>query len=130
MVALFFASWLGALLGQVGALPTAGTLVLGLYPYFSLAAALGWVAGNIYLHRRRHLPRHLWRRVLLVYLLGPPGILYLLGAMAPAAQQEAAPLLPLLAFAVFGIFYLVPLTLAGSWSLPPEERERREEGKD
>jgi hypothetical protein len=112
-VALYFASWLGALLGQLGLVPLAGSVGLGLYPFFSLAAALGWLAGNLYLHRRRQAPRPLWRRLLLIHLLGPPGILYLLAAMAPAEQQAAAPLLPLLAFGVFGVFFLVPLTLSG-----------------
>jgi hypothetical protein len=123
-VALFLASWLGALLEKVGVLALAGTLDMGLYAYFSLAAALGWLAGNVYLHRRRRLPRVVWRWILPVYLAGPPSLIFLLRAMAPAQQQELAPIMPFIALAVFLVFFLVPITLAGSWSLPPEERER------
>ncbi|HVS01230.1 MAG TPA: hypothetical protein VMT16_00525 [Thermoanaerobaculia bacterium] len=122
LVGLFFASWTGALLDQLGLLSLAGTFGFGLYPLFSLAAALGWIAGNVYLHRRRRLASHrLRRRALVTWLFGPPGILYLLRQMAPAPEQQAAPLVPLLSFAVFTVFFLVPLTLGGEWSRPPEE---------
>jgi hypothetical protein len=117
LIGLFLASWLGALLGQLSVLALAGSLPLGLYPFYSLAAALGWVAGNVYVHRRRRVPAPLWRRLLLIYLVGPPGILYLVREMAPAADQALAPLVPLLGFAVFGVFFAVPVTLA-----PPSRR--------
>jgi hypothetical protein len=112
LIGLFLAGWVGALLGQLGVLELAGTLRLAFYPYFSLAAALGWIAGNVYVHRRRRLPRELRRRLLLVYLVGPPGILYLLRAMAPLVEQQIAPLVPLLGFGVFSVFFAVPVTLA------------------
>jgi hypothetical protein len=117
---------LGALLEKLGVLSLAGTLELGLYPYFILAAALGWLCGNVYLHRRRRLPREVWRWILPIYLLGPPGVLFLLHATSSAEWQELTPFFPFLASLVFLVFLLVPLTLGGSWSLPPEEREQRE----
>ena len=112
LIGLFLASWLGALLGQVRVLDLAGTAPLALYPFFSLAAGLGWLAGNVYVHRRRGIPKPLRRRLMLIYLVGPPGILYLVRAMAPAAEQAIAPLVPLLGFAVFSVFFAVPVTLA------------------
>jgi hypothetical protein len=118
---LCFASWVGALLNQIGALSLPGVLDLGLYPLYSLAAALGWVLGNTYLHRRRTLYRRARRRILPLYLLAPPGVLYLLRSLAPVEQQRLAPLVPLLAFAVYVVFFLVPLSLAGEWSRPPDE---------
>ncbi len=112
LIGLFLASWIGALLGQLGLLEMAGSLRLAFYPFFSLAAAIGWSAGNVYVHRRRLLPPLLRRRLLLIYLVGPPGILYLVRAMAPAAEQQVAPLVPLLGFGVFSVFFAVPVTLA------------------
>ena len=51
------------------------------------------------------------RRFLLIYYLGPPAILDLLRAMAPLADQRAAPFVPLYAFGVFSILFLVPVTM-------------------
>lgn len=112
LIGLFFAGWAGALLHQWGILSLAGTLSIGLYPFFSLAAALGWVSGNVYVLRRRGLPRPMRRKVLLVYLVGPPGILFLLRSFAPAADQQVAPLVPLLGFGVFAVFFCVPVALS------------------
>lgn len=107
----FFACWSLALLYFVGLIPLAGTLEISLYGLYGLAAAAGWLSGNFYIHRSSKLPRALRRRLLVVYLLGPPGILYLLWAMAPPADQLAAPFVPLYAFGVFVIFFLVPVLL-------------------
>lgn len=112
LIGLFLAAWLSALLGQLGVLDLAGSLRLAFYPFFSLAAAMGWVAGNVYVHRRRGLPQPLRRRLLMIWLVGPPGILYLIRGMAPAAEQAIAPLVPLLGFGVYSVFFLVPVTLA------------------
>ncbi len=118
LVALFFASWLGALVHQLQWISLSGALSLGLYPLFSLAAFLGWSFGNVYLLRRRGLDRRFRGRLLLLYWIGPPGILYLLWSMNPQSVQEAAPLVPLLGLGVSSIFFLVPLSLAAPWSDP------------
>ncbi len=116
--------WLLAALVLYGVVPLAGVLDVGLYRLFSVAAVLGWAAGNLYLVRLRNLPvrreprRHLWRqRFLLAYLVGPPGVLYLLRALAPVPEQQAAPFVPLYALAVYAILFLVPVTLR-----PPPRR--------
>jgi len=114
----------------MGGVPLAGSLDLGFYPFYAIAAVSGWLAGNVYVARSAGLPRELRRRVLLVYLVGPPGLLYLLRAMAPEAAQMAAPLVPLYAFGVFAVFFYVPVTLRRSTTrrerprFPPRDGNR------
>lgn len=117
LVGLFFACWATAALGHLGLLGLAGALPLSLYPLYSIAAALGWISGNVYVMRRRTVPRRLRRRVLWVYFLGPPGVVYLLRAMAPAPEQLTAPLVPLYALGVYAALFLVPVVLR-----PPHRR--------
>jgi len=117
---LFSACWLIDLLCLVGfvRLPD-GALPLSLYAYYGTAAALGWLAGNVFVVRRRGLRKRLAartaaqaaRHLLVIYLLGPPSVLYFLRALAPLEVRAAAPLVPLWAFFVYGVFFLVPVTL-------------------
>lgn len=112
LLGMFSGAWLLAVLTGLGVLPVAGTLGLDLYTLYSFGAALGWVAGNVYVARRRRLGTRVGRRLLLLtYLVGPPALLYVLRSMAPHAAQNAAPFVPLYAFCVFGLFFLVPVTL-------------------
>jgi hypothetical protein len=115
LLALFFASWLVGFLQWSGLLPKAGSLDLGLRGLFSLGAALGWLSGNVYVQRSRGLPAALRRRIMLIYLLGPPGLLFLLRSLAPAETQMAAPLAPLYATLVMSIFFFVPVSLKGAF---------------
>jgi len=100
-----------ALFVQLTGLPFAGSLPMGLYQFYGVAAFLGWLSGNVYVYRTRGLPGALRRRILLVYLLGPPGIFYILRSMAPITSQIAVPLAPVYATAVFAMLLLVPVTL-------------------
>ena len=84
---------------------------LSLYQLYGIAAAAGWLGGNLYVQRARKLPRMIRKRVLLIYLLGPPSVVYLLRTMAPAEEQVAAPLAGIWAFAVLTIFFMVPVSL-------------------
>lgn len=118
LLALFFACWLVGFLQFFGLVPTTGSLDLGLRGLFTFAAALGWVAGNVYVQRSRGLPGEIRRRLLLIYLLGPPGLLFLLRSMASAETQMAAPLAPLYASGVFSILFLVPVSLKGAFRTP------------
>lgn len=121
LAVLCSAVWILATLGTWGLLSLAGQLSLGFYPFFSIAAALGWLAGNVYVHRwSRRAVEGYRRRALLLYLVGPPSFLYLIRALAPLADQRQAPLVPLLGFAVYGVFFLLPLTLK-----PPKIERRR-----
>lgn len=117
LVGLFFACWALAAFGNLGLVGLAGALPLSLYPLYSIAAALGWISGNVYVMRSRTVPRRFRRRVLWVYFLGPPGIVYLLRAMAPAHEQLGAPLVPVYALGVFAVLFLVPVVLK-----PPRRR--------
>jgi hypothetical protein len=111
LVGICTAVWAVALLGLWGLLPTAGLLDLDLYRLYSVAAVLGWLSGNLFVLRRRSLGPDHRRRLLLTYLLGPPAFVYLLRALASRAVQEAAPIVPLYCFLVYGMLFLVPVTL-------------------
>jgi hypothetical protein len=96
---------------MLGILPLADSLSLSLYSLYGLAAAAGWLSGNLYILRSRGIPGPMRRRILIIYWLGPPSLVFLLRAMAPAAAQQAAPLVSIYAFGVFSVFFLVPVTL-------------------
>ncbi|MCB1032236.1 MAG: hypothetical protein KDD47_00185 [Acidobacteria bacterium] len=110
LLGLFFACWLAALLHGFGD-PLAGSLLIAPQHLFTLAAATGWVAGNLYVRRRRQVPRSLRGRFLVAYLLGPPGIFFLLWAMTSDTLQEQAPLAPVYAVGVCSVLFLVPVAL-------------------
>jgi hypothetical protein len=116
LLALFLACWLVDLLVLLRVVRLAGSLPLTLYGLYSVAVAFGWLFGNIYVRRRRGLPPAVRRRLLILYFMGPPGFLYLLRYMTPLEFQQAAPFVPLYAFGVFAILFLVPVTML---KLPP-----------
>ena len=120
LLAFFLAVWLLAILAGLGFLPLAGMLHLDLYRLYSIAAVLGWVAGNIYVFRTQNLTgtaagqpdeRRFPKRLLLSYLIQPQSCVYFLRMLAPIEAQQAAPMVPIYAFGVYGLFFLVPLTL-------------------
>ncbi len=120
LLAFFLAIWLLAILAGLGFLPLAGTLHLDLYRLYSIAAVLGWVAGNIYVFRTQNFPsaapersgrQRVRKRLLLSYLIQPQSCVYFLRTLAPFEAQQAAPMVPIYAFGVYGLFFLVPLTL-------------------
>lgn len=118
-------------LGVVGGfVPLSGLLSIDLYRYYSVAAVLGWLSGNVYMLRRRSITptddptraapppvgpvfRHPRRLLLMVYGLGPPSVVMLLWALSPRTLQLSAPLVPIYALMIFGLFFLVPVTLGG-----------------
>ena len=111
LLGLYLACWGLSLLSFTHVLSLAGSLPLALYPYYSVAVALGWAFGMLYVQRTRGFDKPLRRRFLFIYYLGPPAILVLLRAMAPVEYQTAAPFVPLWAFGVFSILFLVPVTM-------------------
>ena len=108
---LFLACWALSVLAFTRVVGFAGSLPLSLYSYYSVAVALGWGFGIIYVRRTWGFPAPIRRRFLLIYYLGPPAILGLLRSMAPVEDQRAAPFVPLYAFGVFSILFLVPVTM-------------------
>ncbi len=107
LVAFFLATWFVNLLDVLGLVELSSNFNLALYPLYSLAAGMGWGAGLVYVTRAHRLPAELRRRVWMVYFMGPPGILFLVRAMAALDVQRAAPLVPVYAWGVFAVFFLV-----------------------
>jgi hypothetical protein len=109
----FLATWVVAVIYLAGWLEPPG-LRLSLYGLFSLAAAFGWVMGNLSVMRERSL-RDRARRVRLrhraLYVVVPAGLLALVRSMMPLELRAQAPLAGALAFAVYCVFFLVPVTL-------------------
>jgi len=108
---LFLACWVLSVLSFTRVVWLAGSVPLSLYGYYSVAVALGWGFGIVYVRRTWGFPAPIRRRFLLIYYLGPPAILALLRSMAPWQDQRAAPFVPLYAFGVFSILFLVPVTM-------------------
>lgn len=112
LLGVFSLAWLLATLILTGILRVEGTLQLDLYTLYSVAAALGWLSGNVYVFRQPKLRKIRYsKQLLLGYLIGPLSFLYILRSLAPRAAQHAAPLVPLYSFMVYWIFFLVPVTL-------------------
>lgn len=109
------ACWSLALLYGTGALAPPASLFLPARALFSLAAALGFLGGNAYVARSRELPRAARRVLFGAWFLPPPGFLFLLHALAPLETQRALPIAGLLATAVFGILFLVPVSLRNAF---------------
>jgi hypothetical protein len=118
LLVFFSACWVVVLADLAGALELAGRLPLSLYTLYATAAAFGWLAGNVYVHRRRGRDKADRRPLLLVWYLGPLALVAILRLLAPVREQVAAPLVPVYAFGVFTIFFFVPISFA------PPERER------
>lgn len=81
----------------------------GLFPF---AAALGWLAGNLYVAGARR-AEPLRRHLLSLYLGGPPGLVWLYGSWVERGERLIHPLAPLWALGVFAMLFLVPVTLRG-----------------
>ena len=111
LAAFFLATWIVGLLSLFRLIDSSGALRIGLYPLFSIAAAVGWVSGNAYLVRSRPLPSLLRRGVFVVYYVGPLGFFVFLRSMAPRLEQAEAPLVPLYSWIVFSVLFLVPIVL-------------------
>ena len=80
LLALFLACWLVYLLAVFRVVTPEGTLALGFYPYYTVAVAMGWGAGNLYVYRSRDLDAESpsRRRLLAGYFLAPLGLILLL----------------------------------------------------
>ncbi len=112
LASFFSAAWVIVFLAFAGLLPLAGWLDLDLYRLYSVAAVLGWTTGNVYMLRRSTLPGGLFgKRLFGVYGVGPLSLLFLLRAMAPSSAHAVAPFVPFYSACVFGLFFLVPVTL-------------------
>ena len=111
LLGIFLACWVLRVLSFLRVINLAGSLPLSLYGFYGVAVALGWGFGILYVIRTRDLPPRIRRLYLLIYYLGPPAILSLLRGMAPFKAQTDAPFVPLWAFGVFSVLFLVPVTM-------------------
>lgn len=103
--------WLLAILTATGLLPLAGALPLDLYSFYSFASVCGWIAGNVFVRRRRRIGVSQRRWLTSAYLIAPPSLFFLLRTLATVEAQRSAPLVPAYALVVYLIFFLVPVTL-------------------
>ena len=126
LAALAGACWFVILLDALRIVVLENHLQLGLYPLYAIAGVTGSFAGHAFMSRSRGLPLAERRRMLLVYVGGLPVIPILVRLMAPTAEQEAAPLVPLWCVFVFAVFTIVPLTLRR----PEEPGPIRRPGED
>ena len=108
------ASALFVVLAKLGLWSVAGSIRIGLYPLYSVAAIGGWLSGNLYVWRIRQPARPSGALLLTVYLVAPAGLLAMLRAMAPLGEQATAPLVPLFSWGIFLVFFLVPVSLAST----------------
>ncbi len=122
LAAFFLAAWVVSLLSLFRVVDLAGSFSAGLYPLFGLAAACGWLFGNLYVVRARDLPAWLRRGLLLIYFVGPMSFLLLVRLMAPLRQQASAPFAAFYSWAVFGVLFLVPVMMKRSSVRPPGVR--------
>jgi hypothetical protein len=110
LAGFFLACWVLFFLHLLGWAPLTDRLSLSLYALYSAASALGWAAGAVYVQRTRRLNGAARLRIFLLTFFGPPSLLFLLRAMAPLPTRQAAPLVPVWALAVFGLFFFVPVS--------------------
>lgn len=114
LLGLFLACWAVLVLSWTHLTKLSGGAPVPLYTFFSFSSALGWASGTLFVQRGRKLTDADRRLLRWVYYLGPQGIVYLLRAMAPLLDQRAAPFVPLWAFGVYTIFFLVPVLVRRS----------------
>ncbi len=111
LFAFFLACWATSVLHLLGVVYLGDRLAITLRGVFATAAAAGWIAGNVYVARRRGQPPLVRRKLLLIYLFHPPSLGVLTWSMMPANYQHFSPLAPLYCVVISLIFFCVPLLL-------------------
>ena len=117
LLGFFFVCWVAFFSLAIAGYPLAGFLPLGLYGLYGVAVLAGWLIGNVFVFRSRGWTRVARMRFLLILLLSPGGLFYLLWSLGRDSDRTAVPFAPLYAFAVFAVFFLVPVSFRRS--LPP-----------
>ena len=85
-------------------------LPVSLYHLYLLAVFGGWLSGNVYVQRTASTPRKERVRALLVYLLGPPGLLFVTHGLTSVQSQARVPLAPVYAFGIYIVLFMVPVS--------------------
>jgi len=112
LLALGLTAWCVSLVSLLSGRRLAGMSPVALYPLYTTASVLGWGLGNLFVARVRGENRVVWRVLLPLYLLAPPGVLFALWATASTELQVGIPLAPIYASGIFVVLFLVPLTFA------------------
>ena len=110
LTAFFVLCWLVFAINALAGYPAGGILKLGLYPLYSLAVASGWILGNIYVQRTAGQSRTSRRRLFWSLLLSASGLFFLLWSLQSTAARQAVPLAAVFAYAIFALFFLVPVS--------------------
>lgn len=119
MLLFFLLGWVALCVHGLAGYPLAGTIRLNLFHLYGLAASGGWLLGNLEVHRERRmeraapnlLPRLIRRRLFLLNLLTPTGVLFLVWSLAPPQLRVDYPMAPIYAAAILVVFFLVPVSL-------------------
>jgi len=119
MLLFFLLCWVALCVHGLAGHPLAGTIRLNLFHLYGLAASGGWLLGNLEVHRERRMeraapnlfPRLIRRRLFLLNLLAPTGVLFLVWSLAQPQLRADYPMAPIYAAAIFVIFFLVPVSL-------------------
>ncbi len=107
---IFTLFWLLAILVLAVGRSLDSPLPISLYHLYGLAVVGGWLSGNVYVQRTSRIPRGSRLRSLLVYLLGPPGLLFLTHGLTSVESQARVPMAPVYAFGIYLIFFMVPVS--------------------
>jgi hypothetical protein len=111
----FVACWLAFFVSAAFDHPFAGVVPLGLYELYGTAVLVGWIVGNVFVHRSRGWSGSVRTRLLLVFLLSPGGLFYLLWSLSSDGHRAAVPFAPLYAFGMSALFLLVPVSFRRSF---------------
>ena len=114
LLGFFIACWLVFFGLAFAGYPQTGMLRLGLYELYGVAVLAGWLIGNVFVYRSRSWSKAVRIRFLLIFLLSPGGLFYLLWSCG--TERATVPFAPLWAFAVFAVFFLVPVSFRRSFS--------------
>ena len=118
-ILFFLLCWIAFMGHALAGYPLSGYLRMSLYHLYGLAAAGGWLLGNVEVSRERRLerrgfdglPKRTRRRLFLLNMFAPGGALFLLWSLAPGQMRHQYPLAPIYATAVLAVFFLVPVSL-------------------
>ncbi len=107
---IFTLAWLLAIFVLAVGRSLDSPLPVSLYHLYGLAVFGGWLSGNVYVQRTARTPRKARLRALLVYLLGPPGLLFLTHGLTSVQSQARVPLAPVYALGIYVVFFMVPVS--------------------
>ena len=119
LLGLFGAFWVVLVLAYLGVVHLAVTLPLTLYELFGTAGMVGTLAGNLAVWRSIGVDVEVWRRLKVIYYVGPACLPMLVRALAPLELRVAAPFAALWAVGVYSVFYLVPVSMRRVPRPPP-----------